>query len=109
MSNDETKPKALTLLRAASNVFVSSFEFSHSSLIRGFEFRHSNFPHNLVILPNMSEPPDRTPVHTYFRNIFDTLESIVIGMKITLKYCFQKTVVIQYPERRLNLAPPYRD
>ena len=26
---------------------------------------------------------------SYFRNIFDNVTSVVIGMKITLKYCFQ--------------------
>jgi NADH-quinone oxidoreductase subunit I len=29
-------------------------------------------------------------------------------MKITLKYCFQKTVTVQYPEQRLSFAPRYR-
>ena len=29
-------------------------------------------------------------------------------MRITLKYCFQKTVTVQYPEQRLRLAPRYR-
>ncbi len=49
-----------------------------------------------------------TPVRSYFRNITDTVRSIVIGMKITMKYCFQKTVGVQYPEQRLQLAPRYR-
>ena len=44
----------------------------------------------------------------YFQNIFDNLKSISIGMKITLKYCFQKTVTVQYPEQRLSFAPRYR-
>ncbi|HWE96182.1 MAG TPA: NADH-quinone oxidoreductase subunit I [Tepidisphaeraceae bacterium] len=44
----------------------------------------------------------------YFRNIYDTVVSIAIGMKITLKYCFQKTVTVQYPEQRLTFAPRYR-
>ncbi len=44
----------------------------------------------------------------YFQNIYDNLSSIAIGMKITLKYCFQKTVTIQYPEQRLSFAPRYR-
>ncbi len=47
-------------------------------------------------------------VSTYFRDIFDTVKSISIGMKITLKYCFQKTVTVQYPEQRLTFAPRYR-
>lgn len=44
----------------------------------------------------------------YFQDIFDTARSIVIGLRITLKYCFQKTVTVQYPEQRLSLAPRYR-
>lgn len=47
-------------------------------------------------------------VREYFQNIFDTVKSISIGMKITLKYCFQKTVTVQYPEQRLTFAPRYR-
>jgi NADH-quinone oxidoreductase subunit I len=44
----------------------------------------------------------------YFQNIRDTVQSVVVGMKITLKYCFQKTVTVQYPEQRLSFAPRYR-
>jgi NADH-quinone oxidoreductase subunit I len=44
----------------------------------------------------------------YFQNIFDDVKSILLGMKITLKYCFQKTVTVQYPENRLEFAPRYR-
>jgi NADH-quinone oxidoreductase subunit I len=47
-------------------------------------------------------------VRDYFRNIYDNVRSIAIGMKITIKYCFQKTVTVQYPEQRLALAPRYR-
>ena len=45
---------------------------------------------------------------SYFKNIFDNVTSIAIGMKITLKYCFQKTVTVQYPEQHLTFAPRYR-
>lgn len=48
------------------------------------------------------------PVRTYFQNILDTCRSIAIGMKITLKYCFQPTVTVNYPEQRLSFAPRYR-
>jgi len=44
----------------------------------------------------------------YFKDIFDTCKSIAIGLKITLKYCFQKTVTVQYPNERLSFAPRYR-
>src|SRR5207244_728334 len=47
-------------------------------------------------------------VKAYFRNIYDNVTSIAIGMKITIKYCFQKTVTVQYPEQRLTFAPRYR-
>ena len=47
-------------------------------------------------------------VKAYFHNIYDTVTSIIVGLKITLKYCFQDTITVQYPERRLNLAPRYR-
>jgi len=55
-----------------------------------------------MIKPNMSSARD------YFRNIYDNVKSIAIGLSITLKYCFQKTVTVQYPEHRLSLAPRYR-
>ena len=47
-------------------------------------------------------------VRDYFKDIYDNIKSISIGMKITLKYCFQKTVTVQYPEQRLSFAPRYR-
>jgi len=47
-------------------------------------------------------------VRQYFREIYDALLTVFIGMKITLKYCFQKTVTVRYPEQRLPFAPRYR-
>ncbi|HEV7300922.1 MAG TPA: NADH-quinone oxidoreductase subunit I [Tepidisphaeraceae bacterium] len=49
-----------------------------------------------------------SPVRAYFANIFDTVSSIVTGLRITLKYCVQRTVTVQYPERKLSFAPRYR-
>lgn len=49
-----------------------------------------------------------TSVRDYFRDLFGTIQSITTGMRITLKYCFQKTVTVRYPEHRLPLAPRYR-
>jgi NADH-quinone oxidoreductase subunit I len=45
---------------------------------------------------------------SYFQNIYDNVRSVVIGMKITLKYCFQQTATVQYPEHKLTFAPRYR-
>ena len=58
--------------------------------------------------PSLCHNPDPMSVKSYFRNIYDNVSSIIVGLKITLKYCFQDTVTVQYPERRLNLAPRYR-
>jgi NADH-quinone oxidoreductase subunit I len=44
----------------------------------------------------------------YFQNIYDNVQSIGVGLKITLKYCFQKTVTVRYPEQHLTFAPRYR-
>ena len=49
-----------------------------------------------------------TSIRDYFQNIYLTVRSCAIGLKITLKYCFQKTATVQYPEHRLTPAPRYR-
>jgi NADH-quinone oxidoreductase subunit I len=51
---------------------------------------------------------NHSPAQQYFRNIIDSVRSILIGMKITLRYCFSKTVTIQYPYEKLSFAPRYR-
>ncbi len=38
------------------------------------------------------------PVRDYFHNIRQTVCSILIGMRISLKYCFAKTITVQYPD-----------
>lgn len=47
-------------------------------------------------------------ITAYFRNIYDTVQSIGVGLKITIKYCVQKPVTVRYPEQRLSFAPRYR-
>jgi NADH-quinone oxidoreductase subunit I len=44
----------------------------------------------------------------YFRDIYDTVRSVGIGMKITLRYLFMKPVTVRYPEQHLAFAPRYR-
>ncbi len=48
------------------------------------------------------------PVCEYFHNIYQTLRTILIGMRISLKYCFAKTVTLQYPDVAPALQPRYR-
>jgi NADH-quinone oxidoreductase subunit I len=45
---------------------------------------------------------------SYFQNIVDNVRTVAVGMRITLKYCFQKPVTVRYPEQKLNFAPRYR-
>ncbi|GAF73853.1 unnamed protein product, partial [marine sediment metagenome] len=41
-------------------------------------------------------------------NIHQTVYSILVGMRVTLKYCFAKTVTVQYPDVAPVLQPRYR-
>lgn len=49
-----------------------------------------------------------TSAQRYFRDIYDTLKSITIGMRITLRYLFSKSVTIHYPFEKLAFAPRFR-
>lgn len=44
----------------------------------------------------------------YFQDIYDTILTVFVGMKITLKYAFQKPVTVNYPEQHMPFAPRYR-
>jgi NADH-quinone oxidoreductase subunit I len=44
----------------------------------------------------------------YFRNIYQTVKTVLIGMRITLKYCFARTVTVQYPDVAPVLQPRFR-
>lgn len=44
----------------------------------------------------------------YFHNIYRTVTTILIGMRITLKYYFAKTVTLQYPDAAPALQPRFR-
>lgn len=48
------------------------------------------------------------PVREYFHNIYSTVKSILIGMEITLRYCFAKTITLQYPDVAPALQARYR-
>lgn len=56
----------------------------------------------------MADTTTQNPAEEYFRNIYDTLKSISIGMKITLKYMFSRSVTIDYPYEKLAFAPRFR-
>ncbi|MBL1215967.1 MAG: NADH-quinone oxidoreductase subunit I [Planctomycetes bacterium] len=44
----------------------------------------------------------------YFADIYQMFKSILIGMRITLKYCFSPVVTIKYPFEKIAFAPRYR-
>ena len=45
---------------------------------------------------------------TYFRNIYQAVRTILIGLGITLKYCFARTITVQYPDVAPVLQPRFR-
>jgi NADH-quinone oxidoreductase subunit I len=47
-------------------------------------------------------------VRSYFRDIWKTVYTILVGMRISLKYCFAKTVTLQYPDVAPALQARYR-
>ncbi|MBI1337818.1 MAG: 4Fe-4S dicluster domain-containing protein [Phycisphaera sp.] len=44
----------------------------------------------------------------YFKDLWSTIKSITIGLRITLKYMFSKSVTIDYPFEKLAFAPRFR-
>ena len=46
---------------------------------------------------------------TYFKNIYQALSTIMIGMTVTFRHLFYKSVTIQYPEQRLQLPERERN
>lgn len=48
------------------------------------------------------------PTRGYFRNVYDTVRTVAIGMRITLRYCFARTITVQYPDMAPVSQPRYR-
>ena len=44
----------------------------------------------------------------YFQDVWDTLKSTVVGMRITGKYLLRKPITVQYPDERLPIPDRYR-
>ena len=47
-------------------------------------------------------------VNEYFKNVWDTVKSTAIGMRITGKYLMQKPITVQYPDERMPIPDRYR-
>ncbi len=50
----------------------------------------------------------KQPTREYFHNIWQTVYTILVGLRISLKYCFAKTITLQYPDAAPAIAPRYR-
>ena len=48
------------------------------------------------------------PVRRYLKNIWDSVYSTAVGMRITGKYLMQKPITVQYPDERLPIPDRYR-
>lgn len=44
----------------------------------------------------------------YFHDIYSTIRTILIGMRVTIKYCFAKTICVQYPDSAPTIQPRFR-
>jgi NADH-quinone oxidoreductase subunit I len=51
---------------------------------------------------------DMGAVASYFRNVHQSVRTVAIGMGITLKYCFARTITVQYPDMGPVTQPRYR-
>lgn len=47
-------------------------------------------------------------IRRYFHNIWMTVYTILIGMRTSAKYCFAKTVTVQYPDVAPTVQPRFR-
>lgn len=45
----------------------------------------------------------------YFKNIYETISTVLVGMGVTWKHLFEKKVTIQYPDERLTLPERERN
>jgi NADH-quinone oxidoreductase subunit I len=48
-------------------------------------------------------------VGTYFYNIFHSLYTVVVGMKITIKHLFTRSVTVQYPTVKMKIPDRARN
>jgi len=48
------------------------------------------------------------PVRQYFKNVWDTVYSTAVGLRITGRYMMQKPITVQYPDERLPIPDRFR-
>lgn len=47
-------------------------------------------------------------IREYLHDLYDTVRTILLGMKVTVRYCFARSVCVQYPTVAPVLQPRYR-
>jgi NADH-quinone oxidoreductase subunit I len=47
-------------------------------------------------------------IREYFRDLYDTVKTILIGMKVTARYTFARSICVQYPTVAPTLQPRFR-
>ena len=50
----------------------------------------------------------QSTISGYLNNLWAGVSSTLIGMGVTIRYFFSKTVTFQYPEEKMPIAPRYR-
>lgn len=71
-------------------------------------------PYSVMRAGSAAKPGGKAPAagagvhHGFFGEIYETLKSIFIGMRITAKYWFSPVVTVRYPYEKLSFAPRYR-
>ena len=50
----------------------------------------------------------KSPVRNYLKNVWDSVYTTLVGMRITGKYLLQKPITVQYPDERLPIPDRYR-
>jgi NADH-quinone oxidoreductase subunit I len=54
------------------------------------------------------QQPQPITAAKYFRNIYDSVKTTLVGLKITGKYLLQKPITVQYPDERMPIPDRYR-
>jgi NADH-quinone oxidoreductase chain I len=58
--------------------------------------------------PRLSIMQQTETAQAYVKNIWDSVKTTLVGMKITWRYMLQKPITVQYPDERMPIPDRYR-
>ncbi|MBM3990331.1 MAG: NADH-quinone oxidoreductase subunit I [Planctomycetes bacterium] len=58
--------------------------------------------------PRLSTMQQTETAQAYVKNIWDSVKTTLVGMKITWRYMLQKPITVQYPDERMPIPDRYR-